>query len=275
MFKLRGLSISAICYGNKSKPPLVALHGWLDNAASFDLLGPLIENYCVYAIDLPGHGHSAHLPPYCYYHLIDAVSHVLALIEQINPGEPIALMGHSLGACIASMAAGASPQNISQLILIDGLGPLTYQDDEALKKYQKYIKMLGVLDKKPTRFYETVDEAAKTRASNSDLSIEFSTIIVKRGLKETEDGYTWRHDDRLLLPSAIRFNETQVLNFLENIDMPSLMISASNGFPYQLPIMHKRINTVKTLQHETVEGGHHIHMEAPQRCAKLINTFLK
>ena len=37
--------MAARCWHDSNKPPLLALHGWLDNAASFDLLAPQLDDY--------------------------------------------------------------------------------------------------------------------------------------------------------------------------------------------------------------------------------------
>lgn len=56
--------LSALQWGQPDAPPLLALHGWLDNAASFARLAPLLAKHRrAIALDMPGHGHSAHLPP--------------------------------------------------------------------------------------------------------------------------------------------------------------------------------------------------------------------
>ena len=47
---LRGLR-----WGRPGNTPILALHGWLDNAASFSRLAPLLLDVDVVAIDLPGH----------------------------------------------------------------------------------------------------------------------------------------------------------------------------------------------------------------------------
>lgn len=59
-------------WGSRSVQPIIAVHGWQDNAGSFDKLAPLLceEGFSIYAIDLPGHGHSSHLPPGCTYYLL-------------------------------------------------------------------------------------------------------------------------------------------------------------------------------------------------------------
>ena len=58
-----GFSIACKIWGNPDKPTILALHGWLDNANSFAPLATYLESdFQVVAVDLPGHGHSSHLP---------------------------------------------------------------------------------------------------------------------------------------------------------------------------------------------------------------------
>ncbi|MFO1351740.1 MAG: hypothetical protein U1F68_14145 [Gammaproteobacteria bacterium] len=41
----RALKLAARAYGSIDDTPLLALHGWLDNAASFAGLAPLLEDF--------------------------------------------------------------------------------------------------------------------------------------------------------------------------------------------------------------------------------------
>lgn len=54
-------------WGPRDKQPIIAIHGWQDNAGTFD---PLIEllptNLSILCIDLPGHGRSSHIPKVCH-----------------------------------------------------------------------------------------------------------------------------------------------------------------------------------------------------------------
>jgi len=66
------LRLAACSWGDPALPPLLALHGWLDNAASFERLAPLLcEHFHIVAIDLAGHGRSQHRPAGLWYHYID------------------------------------------------------------------------------------------------------------------------------------------------------------------------------------------------------------
>lgn len=50
-------------WGSKDKQPIIAIHGWQDNAGTFDPLVELLPtNLSILCIDLPGHGRSSHIP---------------------------------------------------------------------------------------------------------------------------------------------------------------------------------------------------------------------
>jgi pimeloyl-ACP methyl ester carboxylesterase len=113
------LELEALEYGDPSAPAVLALHGWLDNAASFERLAPLIPGVRLIALDLPGHGHSQHRPAGTWYHYIDYVSDVLAAADALGL-ERFTLLGHSLGAATASVVAAARPERVEALWLIEG-----------------------------------------------------------------------------------------------------------------------------------------------------------
>src|SRR5688500_18494360 len=61
-------TLAARRWGDASSPPLLALHGWLDNAGSFDALAPLLAaRWQVIALDFAGHGRSSHLAAGSWY----------------------------------------------------------------------------------------------------------------------------------------------------------------------------------------------------------------
>ena len=64
-FSTRYGEIAALQWGTGNPNKVLALHGWLDNAASFSHLAPLLleQQLEITAIDFPGHGWSDHRAP--------------------------------------------------------------------------------------------------------------------------------------------------------------------------------------------------------------------
>ena len=46
-------------WGVESGEPTIALHGYLDNANSFDMLAPAVQGLRIFAMDFAGHGWSS------------------------------------------------------------------------------------------------------------------------------------------------------------------------------------------------------------------------
>lgn len=56
---------------------MLGLHGWMDNAGTFDRLAPLLSPSIYFvAVELPGHGLSSHLPAGVPYHFVVSLNYV-------------------------------------------------------------------------------------------------------------------------------------------------------------------------------------------------------
>ncbi|MGL6010251.1 MAG: alpha/beta hydrolase, partial [Shewanella oncorhynchi] len=82
-FVLPHITVAGRLWGAKDKPLLLALHGWLDNANSFEPLTAHLLDYQVLAIDWPGHGFSAHRPGHYPLHWIDYLYDLDALLTAL------------------------------------------------------------------------------------------------------------------------------------------------------------------------------------------------
>ncbi len=127
-FEVAGLTFHGLCFGPADGIPVLALHGWLDNAASFTRLGALLTGCRVIAIDQRGQGMTNHLNR--PYHIWNGVPDVIGILDTLGWEQAI-LLGHSMGAAVAALVASAYPDRIQALWLVEGLGPWTYPDGEA------------------------------------------------------------------------------------------------------------------------------------------------
>jgi pimeloyl-ACP methyl ester carboxylesterase len=271
-FSLHGLRVAAL-YRPGVGLPMIALHGWLDNAASFIPLLPHLKSMPVLVPDLPGHGHSAHLPASAHYHLADNARWVVALADAMG-WQRFVLLGHSMGAGAASITAAAIPQRIAGLIMIDGLGPLAYTPEQAIARLQAVFAAEG--QRRATRPLADLDTAVALRQRLGRFAIgdAAATLICKRGTRQAADGLYWRHDERLKLPGTHYYSEQQAETVLRAITCPTLLISAEQGAFVGWDGLARRKACVSDLRHVILAGGHHLHMEQAALVAAEIHRHL-
>lgn len=266
---------AALQWGDADAPPLLALHGWLDNAASFAQLAPLLAaQRRVIALDLPGHGHSPHLPSGVHrYNNLDQVDHVLDVADALRL-ERFDLLGHSLGAGIASLTAAAAPARVARLALIEGLGPLADDGSQALARWRDAHAQRQT-SRRPPRVFASIDDAVAARVAAGGLDAAEARPIVERNLRDVDGGFAWRSDPRLRLLTALRIEETQLRRVIAGITAPALLLLAEPATPYLPPaLMHARAACVAGIRVEYVAGPHHLHIRQSQRCAEDITAFL-
>ena len=156
------LGVLAALRNDGEGPHVLALHGWLDNAASFLPLAAHLRAIDLVALDLPGHGHSAHLPPGADYSFASAIASVLDAADALG-WDRFALLGHSMGAGIASQVAAACPQRIERLVAIEALGALSELPERTVSRLRDAVTAERALRGKQLRVFPDIDTAVRAR----------------------------------------------------------------------------------------------------------------
>jgi pimeloyl-ACP methyl ester carboxylesterase len=265
------LRLGARAWGDPALPPLLALHGWLDNAASFDRLAPLLcEHFHIVALDLPGHGRSDHRPAGTWYHYVDYLGDALAAADALG-WQRFGLLGHSLGGAVASVLAAARPERVERLLLIEALGPLAGAVDQALGQLQRALAQRGELREKTLRVFPDVAAAERARMLANDLSADAARILVGRGVRAVDGGFVWSSDPRLTLASPQRYAEAQIVAVLAGIRAPTLLILAQPAPVFlEEGMINARIARVPGIEVVRMPGHHHLHLEDPAPVAAAI-----
>lgn len=261
--ELPSATLAAKRWGDPSAPPLLALHGWLDNAGSFDELAPrLTGRWQVIALDLRGHGHSSHIAPGAWYHYVDYFDDIGAVLGHFG-WTRVDLLGHSLGGTLASLFAAAYPERVGELLLVEALGPLTTTLEDALPQLRRALDQHAAFAaRRPLRVFATLDEAVAARMMANDLSDAAARAIVARGVQQVEGGYVWSSDPRLTLASPQRYGEEQVRAMLRGIHARTRLVLADPPTSY-LPaeMMDARAACVADIRVTRIAGHHHLHLE--------------
>ncbi|MEP6391173.1 MAG: alpha/beta hydrolase [Halioglobus sp.] len=268
------LTIAGLAWGDENNPPLLALHGWLDNAASFALLAPFITNRQVVALDLTGHGLSDSRSPHSGYQIWEDLPQILDVADQLEWDE-FDLLGHSRGGIISTLVAAATPARVRKLILLDALLPRAVEEEAFSVQLQEWLRdRTRYLNKVPPRV-ESLDQAIKLRAAKG-LTVEAATVLMQRNLKPLNDAFTWTTDPRLFGASAVKLTAAQSKSVLQSIAAPVLLMMASDGYAGHPEITALAESYLTERVIEVVEGGHHFHMEDnAHSVAQRICTFLE
>lgn len=264
--------IATIEYGCSETAELsvVFLHGWLDNAASFESvmasLHALNPDWHLCAIDLPGHGLSSHKEASNFYPFHDYIDDVYQFLANLSPNR-LVLVGHSLGALIASCYSATFPEQVSGLVQIEGYGPLAEKAQETVSRLREGVLSRQRIRRKPTRVMLSEQEAIERRAKVNQIQSELIAPIILRGLEAHQSGWIWRHDVKLQSQSLYRMSFEHAESFRQQVSCPQLVILGDEGFSY---LQSFQLDASDSTHFEMIEGGHHCHLQAPSRVSNLI-----
>lgn len=267
------LRLTAKKWGPDGGTPVLALHGWLDNANTFDRLVPLLPELNLVSLDLPGHGKSDHRPAGMRYHYTDYLDDVMAAADTLG-WKQFTLLGHSMGAGIGCLAASAYPDRVTKMVLIEGMGAVTDELKDVPELLRKSVESMKAPPLKKTVAYHDMEVLVRARAAAGNLTRESAEILVRRAIKRNGDGYGWRSDQRLKRPYPQYFTNEVMLAFLRGITAPVMLITADGGTLRKRPYFESRCKAIKNLQIAPLAGHHHLHLDNPAPVAEVITDFL-
>ena len=102
-------------------PTVALVHGLTDRGAGWYQVVPyLVKDHRVVVIDLPGHGNSP--VPTDGITLDALVEGVVAVLADVSPGEPVSLIGNSMGGWVGLRIAVEEPERLDRLVLVNSAG---------------------------------------------------------------------------------------------------------------------------------------------------------
>lgn len=274
ILNVKGIEIHGVQMGNPEGEPVLMLHGWLDNAASFIPLSALLADYNLVALDLPGHGFSGHFPEHSHYHFWAGVEDIELILDELA-WQQCHLIGHSMGAAMATLYAGTFPDRVKTLTLIEAIGPLAGDADGTPDRVAQAIEQMKSHNPvQPIKPDLNVFIQARLNG-HLKLSENSAKLIMQRSVYKLDDGYSWRNDKRLRHTSMVRLPEDFIVSFIKNIGCPVLGIFATDGLFKEAHIAERWQHVQNPYSLLWMDGGHHLHMDGDvRRIAQNIKDFI-
>ncbi len=277
-FDVEGSRIHFLESGDRRAETFVFVHGNRDHCHSWDLLLGSFDELGftmphVVALDLRGHGDSGWVGRERGYRHEDFVLDMVGLLRHLEK-DAVTLVGHSLGGSMAIIFAGALPEKVNRLVVIEAAGPHGRTEKEAPELFGRWAKDDG--SDTILTYYATVGQAAAAIRRRFPLIPNRAAMhMAEHGTRLTSHGWAWKYDPRARNPSYSSFSETQIKAFIERIDCPTLLVyGAESG--YRESPRYSRVDHFRNKTLVEIPGtGHHVQQEKPDELAATLIPFLR
>jgi pimeloyl-ACP methyl ester carboxylesterase len=278
--QIRGLRYHVRHWRSAGAPKMVLLHGWMDVSASFQFMVDALQaDWDVYAPDWRGYGLTDWGKADCYW-FPDYIADLDALLEHIQPGAPVALVGHSLGGNVGALYAGVRPERIARFVNLEGFGMAPTRAEQAPERYARWLQEL----REPPRLrpYESFAVLAdRLQAGNQRLSRDKAEFLARHwGQEVAGKGVVLRGDPAHKIVNPVLYRYEEVRACWQEVRAPVLwMQGAESETPNRLhldaaQIAERRAAFPKLKEVSVPEAGHMLHHDQPEAVAHLVEEFL-
>jgi pimeloyl-ACP methyl ester carboxylesterase len=254
-------AVSALCWGT-GPPEIVLLHGGAQNAHTWDTVCLALGRPLV-ALDLPGHGHSAHRDDHAYWPRENAAA-VEVAIRALAPDARL-VVGMSLGGLTSVALAARAPDLVKALVLVDVTPGVNAEKASAVVQFingpESFASLAEILER-TIAFNPTRSESSLRRG------------VLHNAIEQPDGSWRWRYD----LP---RTGENQLPNWqslwddIAAFDGPVTLVRGSLSpvvSDDDVAELQRRRPNAKV---EVVDGaGHSIQGDRPLELVKIIEAAL-
>lgn len=266
---LHGLRFHYREWGDPEAPPLLVLHGIMGHSREWEpLVTALARYFRVLALDQRGHGESDWTAAYTPAAMAADIAELTRHLDVTRVG----LVGHSMGAMAASVAAANHPGMVERLVLID-IGPDSITTGWARDELPKMLQALRAAS------YADVDEAVQDWLAEDPLAREaLVRHYVRHNLIPRPDGrLVWRFD----AAGLTRFGhegvtEDELWQAIDRIKAPTLLVRGEHSELLSAPTAARMLDRLTDGTYaEIPDAGHDLGVQQPEAVTSAVLAFLR
>jgi len=272
-----GLRLHYWEWGDPSEHTYVFVHGIRDQGRSWDRFLQALRRRGVpikhaVALDLRGHGDSEWPGLSRGYQHEDFLTDLAGLLKHLDK-ESVTIIGHSLGGSMCLLYAGAFPERVARLVLLESLGPFARSDEEVPDIVAERLKGRDYVE---IPFpHETLEAAAKAIQKTFPLIPDEAALhMARHGTYNRGGRYRWKHDPILRYRTTTAMSEGQIEAFIHRLKCPILFVYGTES-DFMKSVRGHRAQLFPNAKIVPIEGaGHHIPHEKPEELAEVVVPFL-
>jgi pimeloyl-ACP methyl ester carboxylesterase len=262
----------------ESGPHVVFVHGLFGQGRNWTTIAKgLADDHRVTLLDLPNHGHSPWSDRVDYQDMAESVATELEAL-----GDPVTLVGHSMGGKVAMTLALRRPELLTALVVVDvapsaypASGGRTDDPDEEASPFADYIAAMRALDLDALATRQDADDALRDAVPSRMVRSFLLQSLVREGLG-ADGGWRWRLNLELLERDLGDLRGFPQPPEGAHFDGPVLWIAGANS-TYVLPEDRPRMDALfpSTRLVTIKNSGHWVHSEQPEVFIETLRRFLE
>ena len=257
---------------------VVLVHGFLDLCWGWQdtVEAGLAGRFHVVAPDMRGHGDSDRVGAGGYYHFMDYVADLASVVAEVGRAR-VSLVGHSMGGSVVAYYAGAFPDRVSRLALLEGSGPP--EDPTPFPDLvHGWVEGWKRARSREPRSYDSIESAAaRLRQHDARLGQELSLRLARHGTRVCSDGrYCFKHDPLHVTRGPYPFRLDVARSFWQRIACPVLLVEGSES-PFRERVLAEpsRSADFPDAERAVIDGAAHmIQRHRPAALGRLLAEFL-
>ena len=261
---VNGADIKYFVWGDRSKKPLLLLHGYNAHSFWWDHIAPaLTERHCVVALDFSGMGESARREEYSQEIFVEDVKGVIDDLAW----SACTCIAHSMGGSIATLATSTYPDFFEHLILLDSMIVIPPNVAERMASNRPSARMVVAspdLETAMARFRLTPPQPCK------DYVLRH---IAETSYVEKSDGWHLKSDP--LIPNTYKYNDlhdpfTKIICDLDYVYGQASQLVTKEVLEYMTYVGNMDEKNIHCLS----GAMHHLFLDMPEEFIALIKDLI-
>ena len=275
---VRGRRYHLRIWGEDDAPTLVVLYGWGDVSASFQfVVDELPGNWRIVAPDWRGFGLTQwNDGPYWFP---DYLADLDALLEHYSPNEPARIVGHSMGAIVASLYAGVRPERIARFANLEGFGLWVSAPGETPDRFDTWLKQIRDDNSSFRHYARREDFATRMCRDNPRLTAERAAFIAKHATLPVDDGFAFAGDPRHRWINPVLYPLDEAKACWRRVTAPTLWVAGRDSvlmkpFAANPDDYRARMGCFAKVREVLIDDcGHNPHHDQPEQLAARLGEF--
>ena len=261
---VNGAEIKYFVWGDRSKKPLLLLHGYNAHSYWWDHIAPaLTKSHCVVALDFSGMGESARREEYSQEIFVEDVKGVIDDLAW----SACTCIAHSMGGSIATLATSTYPDFFEHLILLDSMIVIPPNVAERMASNRPSARMVVAspdLETAMARFRLTPPQPCK------DYVLRH---IAETSYVEKSDGWHLKSDP--LIPNTYKYNDLHDSFTKINCELDYVYGQASQLVTKEVLEYMTYVGNMDEKNIHCLSGAmHHLFLDMPEEFIALIKDLI-